>query len=624
MSPAKDGPSPQSGSRMRVTLKFGLPNNKRKPSSSPSDSSVSDSEDGGEEDNSDSIEEDDEEEPAAFVPSRGRKRGKGHGAGRTGGRITHKDKRLKLALDDDDSDEFSSISSVNSVSAADTSSLDSDDEYEAVNYVSDDEDDVEKLEEELILQSEDERVLDVPAPDEWLGLDELENRPLYTAGSFFEDDQFFLQSMADNLMSDSIDAIEEIPIIRRVHFEDSDDSSDSDKSTEDELVSDFLHQDALDPDLRRMIENDVDPVVRRHTPHELFVNQDVYDLPGNIYHVDTDTSTVVSSSGYESDGGETTEDEDYPPPATISHPRSILRRDSSESLPPLSGETNQRSQPLRRRGPFRGTFVADPHKPVAVVAPNGTQLIVIPPYATARHDWLQSATNSLANTAYNSPRATTLNVIDDSDTDALLSPVQPDLSPMLSSSANVMITALGNDLGGQVMGPPEAFYPSNRLGTTMSLEGDDDDDSEGVLNVDDFIDFGNGSSDEDEKEFDEADALVSPIAASSIPGSLTTTPSRNADISQNNNAEMFLNHLDRGIVTAFRRNHSRYHALIRLPQHREFVPANSPSRPASVFKRSKFTDPRTPTRKHEGNLYSSGEAVRRKLMDSHRRSKVSF
>jgi hypothetical protein len=274
-----------------------------------------------------------------------------------------------------------------------------------------------------------------------------------------------------------------------------------------------------------------------------------------------------------------------------------------------------------------GTFVADPNKPVALVDCTGKHLVIIPAYASSRHDWLESATNSICGTANNSPRATTMHLVDESDTDALASPTHVDLSPMLASSANLMMTALGNEIttGGQVMGPPEAFYPSRDFTIDSSFEDDDDDDPESALNVDDFIDFGNGSSDDDDmdKEFDD-DALASPMAAPSMPaGAGTPTPNRSGD-AQTNSAERFLNHLDRGIVTAFRRNHNRYQALLRLPQHREFMPANSPSRPASVFRHARHADQRTPTRKRKANGYNGGEAVRRKLMDAHRRSQLPF
>lgn len=277
-----------------------------------------------------------------------------------------------------------------------------------------------------------------------------------------------------------------------------------------------------------------------------------------------------------------------------------------------------------------GTFVADPHKPVALVDCTGKHLVIIPAYASSRHDWLEPAANSVPGTANNSPRQTTLHLVDESDTDAMTSPNQTDFSPMLASSANLMMTALGNDLtpGGQVMGPPEAFYPSQEFTVDSSFEDDDEDDPESALNVDDFIDFGNGSSDEEEEEqdmgkpFDE-DTLISPMAGeSSLQPMGTPTPTRKNSEQHDSNAERFLNHLDKGIVTAFRRNHNRYQALLRLPQHREFMPANSPARPASVFRHAKHTDQRTPTRKRKASGYAGGEAVRRKLMDAQRRAQV--
>jgi len=273
-----------------------------------------------------------------------------------------------------------------------------------------------------------------------------------------------------------------------------------------------------------------------------------------------------------------------------------------------------------------GSFVPDPNKPVALVDCTGKHLVIIPAYASSRHDWLESANNSMPGTASNSPRATTMQIIDESDTDALASPNHADFSPMLASGANLMMTALGNDIapGGQVMGPPEAFYPSQDITIDSSFEDDDDEDPESALNVNDFIDFGDGSSDDemDEKPFD--DELTSPAMTNSVPmvGAGSPTPTRTAESHQTNSAERFLNHLDRGIVTAFRRNHNRYQALLRLPQHREFMPANSPARPASVFRHARLADQRTPTRKRRNG--NTGDAVRRKLMDAHRRNQLPF
>ncbi|KAM5474376.1 hypothetical protein MauCBS54593_001950 [Microsporum audouinii] len=610
-------------------------NNKRRapPSISSDNSSSEDMNTGDEEedddDSGDSSEEDDEDSTsAAFAPSYGGKRRIGHKAGRTGGISLLQDRKLKLQHAEED-DDARSVSSVSSVIPSDIDSSDDSDDYQGVDEVSDGEDEelmLEKIEEEIILESENERSTfsrlsgtGFGGGDEWTELDDLEHRPFYTAGSFFDDEHLLMQSGGH---SDHVDAgltseTAETPVQRRVHFE-SDDSSDSDKSSdEDELLPDFLHQDRLDPNLRRMIETDSGPPRRTRSPYDLFINSDFCDLPDNIYHVEESDNSVGSSSGYESDDGETTDEEDYLPLATITHPRSILRRESSVSL---SGdaEENKAESCAPQRGPLRGTFIADPYKPVAVVAPNGRQLILIPPYASSRHDWLESAAGSLVNTANNSPGTAH---IDDSDTDALVSPRNTDMSPMLSSNANLMMSALGNDSVGQVMGPPEAFYPTNRYSMDASYD-EDEEDSEAMLNVNDFIDFGDGSSDDEDRELDDLEEPTSPAAASTI-GCLTPTPRRASGVATDNDqtptqassAERLLNHLDRGIVTAFRRNHNRYQALIRLPHHKEFLPANSPSQPASAFKRS---NPRTPTRKRQASTYLSSEAVRRKLVDSHR------
>jgi len=455
-----------------------------------------------------------------------------------------------------------------------------------------------------------------------VGLGPFDDRILFPATSFLDELQIYstLDGVGETNMTSEV---VETPVQRRVHFVDSD-SSDSDQtptgSMDDEQLEDFLQQDCLDPTLRRMIENDND-TWGSHKPRfdDIFGEMD-FSPTTNIYHVESD-AVSDGSSGYESDDGETT-DEDLPPPATITHPRSILRRDSTASLA-IPGDAGSQQPVPRRRGPIMGTFIADPSKPVALVDCTGKHLVIIPAYASSRHDWLESATNSLCGTANNSPRAATMHLVDESDTDAIVSP-----TTMFSSSANLMMTALGNDAtpGGQVLGPPEAFYPSRTFTVDSSFEDDDDDDDdEAMLNVDDFIDFGNGSSDEEiEKPSDEEDLRTSSVIISAAPTAGTPDLNRGSDTHHGTNAERFLNHLDRGIVTAFRRNYNRYQALIRLPQHREFVPANSTSRPASVFRNSRYPDSRSTIRKRKASSYAGGEAVRRKLLNAHRRTQLPF
>lgn len=287
-------------------------NNKRNVSSSSDDSISSESiaigHDEGSEDSNDG--EDEEDTPAKFAPSYGKDRGK-H---RKAGRISKNGLRLKRRRyhenesDDEGNSSAHSVSSVSSVSIQGRPG-DSDDEYAGVDDAMDADDEdmqMEKLEEKMILESENERVRsNLPVPrgsvnDDWMGLDDFDHRPLYSAGSLFENEQFLLHSGTTDVVVDAnvLNQAADTPAPRRVHFADTDDSSDSDKTSDDELFSDFLQQDRLDPDLRRMIESEYEPMIRQRSPNELFVNHDFNDLSGNIYHVETDSS-VANSSGYE-------------------------------------------------------------------------------------------------------------------------------------------------------------------------------------------------------------------------------------------------------------------------------------------------------------------------------------
>ncbi|EPS30128.1 hypothetical protein PDE_05078 [Penicillium oxalicum 114-2] len=572
-------------------------------------------------DESDDDADDEEERPRAMVQAARRP-----STARKTGPSTAKGKRRRLSDDEASDNHF--------ISDPSDSEDSSDDVYAAVDDISDDEEgDVEKMEELMIMESENKhRVLPSSeiSESQWLGSEMFGDSMLLPAASFFDEEQLY-SAMDAFGETDMASEAQETPVARRVHFEErSDSSSDSDSHSDDEIPSDFLQQDALDPQLRRMIESDHNDHYRSHRQRSEEMYGDADYGHGNIYHVESDGTSEGSLSGYETDDGDTT-DEDLPPPATITHPRSLLRRDSTDSLV-APGEDKTNPVP-RRRGPIMGTFVADPNKPVALVDCTGKHLVIIPAYASSRHDWLDSAANSMPGTANNSPRQTTLHLIDESDTDALASPSHTDFSPMLASSANLMMTALGNDLapGGQVMGPPEAFYPSQDFAIDSSFEDDDEEDPEAALNVDDFIDFGNGSSDEEDNDQDndtfngfDDEAFASPMANSPRNPTGTPTPSRNSESGGVTSAERFLNHLDKGIVTAFRRNHNRYQALLRLPQHREFMPANSPARPASVFRHARHQEVRAPARKRKASGYAGGEAVRRKLMDAHRRSQLPF
>ncbi|KAL8933591.1 MAG: hypothetical protein Q9211_005698 [Gyalolechia sp. 1 TL-2023] len=290
-------------------------------------------------------------------------------------------------------------------------------------------------------------------------------------------------------------------------------------------------------------------------------------------------SSVGSSSGYETDQGETTEEEDVPASATT-RPSALLRHSSSDlnnrlAAQPLPKAPTSKLPPGHRWGPTLGSWVADPTKPIAVVASSGTQLIVYPAqrpsgrggkvFPTIASSGQSSAQTSprtslprLAAPSY--PAATDESEVERSDMSS-----QGISTPMLNASPNLMMSGLGlgsaNLLSGHALGPPEAFfpYPSIRADGNLVLEGlgvddddDDDDDGEDILNIEDFIDFGEDSEDSDREDGDDTESFQTPIIGLSdltdtdpTPTASPTTPVSNHNL---------LGRLDNGLVTAFRRN----------------------------------------------------------------------
>lgn len=240
---------------------------------------------------------DEDDESAHLTPSYGGKSRRGR---KTGSKIKSSPlsiKKRKLSYDEGYEGQQSSAG-------------DSDSDYAAVDEISDDEEDldVEKLEEQMILESEGEdhkvestfSISDAPDVDEWAGLDSFDDHILFSTEPLLEDHLY--SAMETFGETDFTSEAVETPVQRHVHFvveeDDSDSSSDSrDGSTDDEIPGDFLHQDSLDPTLRRMIDNDYD-TNNDQRYGDIFGESD-FSHPANIYHVESD-AVSNGSSGYES------------------------------------------------------------------------------------------------------------------------------------------------------------------------------------------------------------------------------------------------------------------------------------------------------------------------------------
>jgi hypothetical protein len=186
---------------------------------------------------------------------------------------------------------------------------DDDDGYGAVDDISDDDGeelDVEKLEEQMIMESEDERQtavslssgsLAVAAKGEaWPALANWDDNAFFSMPSLFDENHVYttLDSLGEtDLTSVAVDT----PVQRHVHFEETDSPSATDD--DDELPGDFLNQDSLDPTLRRMIENDNDNLGDPNARFDDIFGELDHGHRANIYHVESDAISD-GSSGYES------------------------------------------------------------------------------------------------------------------------------------------------------------------------------------------------------------------------------------------------------------------------------------------------------------------------------------
>jgi hypothetical protein len=139
-----------------------------------------------------------------------------------------------------------------------------------------------------------------------------------------------------------------------------------------------------------------------------------------------------------------------------------------------------------------------------------------------------------------------------------------DLSPMMSNSANIMMSAASSDPF--VIAEPQAYFPwismdadgtihhNTSFPDSSSYDGDDLDDGEEDILIEDFLDFGDETTaDENDNEDDDpsTDATVEPASTPARPG---TGDDKNHQL---------LNHFNTVSVSAFRRDQDRKQLLHR-------------------------------------------------------------
>ncbi|KAK5005263.1 hypothetical protein LTR39_005968, partial [Cryomyces antarcticus] len=290
----------------------------------------------------------------------------------------------------------------------------------------------------------------------------------------------------------------------------------------------MLQQDHLDPAFRRMIENEQDFDVEYGSGSDS--DSSYWDFRGDegdegfqgfddVNEDSNHSDSSAGSSGYETDEGETT-DEDSPISPTVSNPKSLLRQQTSPALGEESDVVTRRPTPnssmqppripasaAKRRGPVMGTWAVDPNKAFAVIDHTGTRMLITPARHPSNNDLqLWSRAGSSVSSPSNSPQASLQNLAGEESELSDMSAQQSSmyLDPALRQLFGAA-TGSGLSLGKQaLMGGTDlrAFYPFTNFGVDGSViededEWDDASDHEDQLDINAFIDLGDDSENDD-------------------------------------------------------------------------------------------------------------------------------
>jgi hypothetical protein len=174
------------------------------------------------------------------------------------------------------------------------------------------------------------------------------------------------------------------------------------------------------------------------------------------------------------------------------------------------------------------------------------------------------------------------------DLDSPRAILDQDMSPMISNSANLMMSAMHTPfddfLHGQALGPPEAFYPFTSVSADGTIiqdspsEYDEDDyDDENLWDVEDFLNFGEESSADEDVEAEDPSS-DSPATAAEP----SSTPARPTTATSEDQIHPLLNHFNSGVVGAFRRNQTRHQLLSRNTESHASLAFQGPHRTGTI------------------------------------------
>ncbi|KAF3042463.1 hypothetical protein E8E12_009829 [Didymella heteroderae] len=481
--------------------------------------------------------------------------------------------------------------------------IDSDDEdYSGVNLIPDDDDlDIEQQEESFIAQEQEQQatlLLNQFRDARRLSLESSASDDIFTAPL----SESFMTSLGDYGFAQFFepDAVPTSPdpaakrkysdsSTKRVRFDDEVQVSEDSESESSELDSSmfpdlFLEQDKLPPIVTQLMEaendDDGDDV---GSPMSDASYWDFNHDEGRIMQADdSDDESSAGSSGYETDEGDTTDEEDFGsdvPPQTPLSKKSVLQQPQSApgsraGTPKPFARSNRPTG--RQIPPMRGVFVHKESNAAIAITNRATKTVTFYRPRVQQIPWIpiNGTHSSTSSTANNSPRASLAQFANVSDSEA-------EAMNNALSATDIMLTGIFGSAPGNGdfffsndnVGPPEAFYPFVSLGANGNMDAYDDEDFESEdyeddLKIDDFMDFGDDSDNSDmEDDGEETDAPTTPGASQSNGGrSVEATPIEETPGNRKRTkSDVMLEHFDRGVVTAFRNNQNRYRDVASLP-----------------------------------------------------------
>lgn len=365
--------------------------------------------------------------------------------------------------------------------------------------------------------------------------------------------------------ADSWSIADDEPVRKNVRFDVSDSSDDSSEDENYGFPDLFVPQESLDAGFLRQIEQDDDDDQGSDSYWDFGLSQDHHHTRGRDESSDSDDASSESSdydcaystihwdsvlTSSSADEGDTTDEETWGPVAKTAPPRSVLRNQSVESGSEEEITIARRAPPRTPGGPLLGVWSTTPDKPFAVFNGDTEKLIMFKARCQPRP---HSADGMIPNSG-----------IPGLLPSAMDGPNE--MSPMISNSANLMMSAMYTSLdefvGDHALGPPEAFFPFVSISSdgvisqdTQSYSGGDDDfDDEHCL--DDFINFGEDSDDNDAAGDDDQDESGSTTNDDSFP-----TPRRSSTAASEDQSQPML--FNPNLVGAFRNNQYRHKIMSR-------------------------------------------------------------